>query len=1576
MSQTLNILIQIKEKGLKVIEEVIAGVKELNSAVKETQNAPFENLSTQVGDIADSFTQVDDAVQDIRGSVEKTIKTVSAQTQDIAFSTIGRVQAETESAIEKIYSVGILGGAIAVFSAVNKTFQAFLGNLISNIAPIEKLRLAWEASAAYFTSQGLQIVGILQGVRATAASITLQFGSIVGFITRAALIGGSFIAFRTFLKESIILARRLVGLGESSLSPLQRVTRLTTTLDLAVAGISLRVGQLFKTIGFGFATFFGPFSGIIAGIPLINSLIDSVLAAGLRLRLTVFSFLGSARAQFRLIFLDARNLLESTLPKLNNILPSALNLVSKFTPQIKAITSNVTNIFGRLRGGISLSKVFVSAKVFAEQIFQKITEISLVLQKAFNISGDQLKTIQSQVKSTFATAQQEIIKTDQVLQRGFFGRQIDRFKSFASGLKNAFVGVKNFFSGDKSNALPFQLRGDATTRVFNVAKIKSAFDNQAKQLAEATKQAIAKVRPSIEQRIIDLLSFDKIIARKIGGGAAFGKGISPTRIADLLTRVFGHGDPRALSKLLQNFFNFKGPIDVSAIKPFQDKVSVLIKNAVAAAIDAGLQPSKTKEPSRALSRNFAKTLTLALGTTASPELRQAVAKAMQGIVDALTAATGSVKTAGKKISVEIAYGIKDAKNEPWKAIETALQEIDDRLPHSPAKKGPLARLRQSGAKVAAELSLGMIAGAKAAGKGAAAVAEEIAKYFPRSPALLGPLRNLVSMGFKIPYQLAIGIRNGIRSALDAISALANSLTQAIEDKVNFVRIAERTNIAVETLSAFDYALQSVGASARDLEFPLSNINRLLASANKNDISKFKQLGIDLNEVRRAANPALALFLSMADIIRDLPPESEKFRKALEILGVTASSNLVNVLRLGREEIVKLIEQAIDTGAVIDKQLGDVGKKLIAVTAQFKIIRQTYLLDFLKNIIPSFVEAGNKILEVLAENSSKIKAVLSIAGDGIRILIKIVQELIILLLEDPGKAINIIKTTVTSTIAFIGRQLRDFFLNISDSLVATVKQLGVVLLKLSVEILKQIFAALGNVVIPEVTKLWEKFTKALADAPKNAAKAIDDVKNKISELRKQGVGFGTGQFAASYGKQLEQEIQRLEQAIATGNVDALGESEQDVEAWDKSITAVVDSMRGDLEKLRESFANLGKDIVSDEQLKDLQGNIAKMGEELKESVAGTAITGLVGELGDLISKEKYDEAIKKVDQFKTAVKEGVVELKEDVKKASSEVVADQVQNFDKIRLAFLEMRERVTKDEFDAQQIRDEMAIAQLQQKHQEELDEFKKLTDSKFLIEQYAELQRQELIQKRVDQETEAQIKIFQVVSSLAGSMGQIFSDLYEISGQKAKEFFFISKAVSLAQATVNVAEAITKALAQGGILGITQQAMIAAQGVVQIGKIIATTIKGYATGGLITDGTGPTADDVPIRASRNEFIEPAHIVQRVGAGFFELMRQGRLSEAFVALSEHVPSPKMLMADFLGKITIPKPYSPPRPQFATGGMVAGSGSAPVTKEQAPIIANIIGNDVFENWAASLAGRRVIKNVISNNPDIVRDVMRK
>jgi hypothetical protein len=100
---------------------------------------------------------------------------------------------------------------------------------------------------------------------------------------------------------------------------------------------------------------------------------------------------------------------------------------------------------------------------------------------------------------------------------------------------------------------------------------------------------------------------------------------------------------------------------------------------------------------------------------------------------------------------------------------------------------------------------------------------------------------------------------------------------------------------------------------------------------------------------------------------------------------------------------------------------------------------------------------------------------------------------------------------------------------------------------------------------------------------------------------------------------------------------------------------------------------------------------------------------------------------------------------------------------------------------------------------------------------------------KRLEQQTTVQN--IQQYGLYASNVSTLANNLYQLSGKRSKELFYISKAVSIGQTTINTAEAVMKAYAQTGIFGgPVAAALVGAVGASQIALIAAQQPDGGGT--------------------------------------------------------------------------------------------------------------------------------------------------
>jgi len=266
-----------------------------------------------------------------------------------------------------------------------------------------------------------------------------------------------------------------------------------------------------------------------------------------------------------------------------------------------------------------------------------------------------------------------------------------------------------------------------------------------------------------------------------------------------------------------------------------------------------------------------------------------------------------------------------------------------------------------------------------------------------------------------------------------------------------------------------------------------------------------------------------------------------------------------------------------------------------------------------------------------------------------------------------------------------------------------------------------------------------------------------------------------------------------------------------------------------------------------------------------------------------------------------------------------------------------------------------MELAELDARHAAELEKLEALNAAKSQIDEAYRLQKQEKDRLLFDQEQRINQQRLENTRTIASGMSDIFKNLYALTGKKSKEFFYLSKAAALAEAIVNTAQGVTKALAQGGYLGPAMAAVVSAMGAVQIATIAAQKL---ATGGKVL-GASPssTADNIPIMATAGEFMQPVSAVKYYGGQVMEALRK-----------------KIIPREIFSGISLPSPRVNYTGTFATGGQVPQPNLQPQEKAPEVNITNIIDPNLFDRYLASTTGQKSILNVLSQNSFQLKQVL--
>lgn len=779
---------------------------------------------------------------------------------------------------------------------------------------------------------------------------------------------------------------------------------------------------------------------------------------------------------------------------------------------------------------------------------------------------------------------------------------------------------------------------------------------------------------------------------------------------------------------------------------------------------------------------------------------------------------------------------------------------------------------------------------------------------------------------------------------------------------------------------------------------LRGILDALFTPTKEEAEMMEVLGKRIGGTGLQIRNAQGQFIGFLEIVKQLEKAGMSGDEALKLFGARAGPGMAAMLNIGSAKLSELngfLRETNDLAGQVSKDMeSGIGGALRELESALEGVQIAFGDAFGDDFKALIIAAKERVLEfVSALKQAKETGELSGWGaDLAETLGRIADafELLIAPVKGWVQALNwaiqqwrgfkaVLRGEMTAESFVFGNyeKVREELKKIAES--PELAQMKVNLGKID----KEIAAAQAELTRTQLDD-WEKLRAASGYTAEENEKYIDGLKTKLAELQ---VEWGkTASAVTEYGKRLNK-IPTMEEDVT-------------------SRAAGVDTRpaRGDESVIR----NIGRagakavkpsTVETDAQKKarDAAAKVAlaQAAAEQKEFMAlleNTYAVGLVAFKDNVaerirITNEFYEHqkqaAIKSTndeikilqDQAKKAptaaekiALEGEIVQKR--KELSSELIQIETRRYqEEIRLAE-EAKEKRIQIENTMADIRIRAQVAEtpagvdrefteeklrLDEKHRLEMDALKKLTQDQA---NWNELARtQELEKQRLHEEQVTRLRMMQLDTArqITGGVADLFETMYEATGKKAKAFFYISKAAAIAEATINIAQGITKALGQGGFYGIAMGAAVAVAGAAQLAKISSQQL---AEGGLVA-GKSPTtkSDDKLISATSGEYMQPVKAVRHYGLQFMNAIRD-------------LSFPRDLASAFASRYPL---QSPSRSRFAEGGMVGvGAGkSSSQGAEKGLVINNFIDPNLFGQYIASTPGQRQLVNVISDNKFAIR-----
>lgn len=1328
-----SVNIQIGEKLTKEIEKAVGRttekLDEISSVLEkiaETGKESINSLKEQVETTSESIVmKVEEDASLIFKRIYSYVTTVIALVVSMSFKNVYRTLISISVELDLVLSRVITLKAFAI--AIGKIGLSILKNFFNQIKETFQLTFKMGSAVENFFKTGGKYFALLlekQNIISRSFSKTIAgFYEWIGLlgkgITQIGWIGIQHTMYNLFIRETITLVQRLTGIGLKAVTPIEHASQLMTTLDMTFHSVYLTGGQLFKSLTLGILAFTGPFSGIIAGIPFINSVVNTLLAFGVKGRSTFLAWLGSGKAQLEIIFLQLKDIAFSTLPLIESIskrLRDALfgggflggikRMMAEFFG-FKKLHNTIDAIINRVKEGYQAISYFPKIAWSIGKNTELITKNIINLMKT---APDQAKSFMSDISTFLPNIEKQITKIGQNLT------------NLLDNTKNKILQTKQAYQAIGQTKSPLMLSGMIaggpspdlqTAALQRQADTQNKLTQSIKQQNEAQRQeqeTLRNQRNLLKELLLLITDYEIMQKRAIEAGKK-----SST------LRPFSQDIAIILNNINQN-------LDAYATKELTasqatENISKLIPGLIKGFSEYSVSLQKLGLPEQANKLREYGTALQELNILPKTLGGEAAKGALDNFIKRIEEAAKTLQVKGETIGISFFQIIRESlsKSENRGQFEKIITSFNDFImsffPQSPAKRGPLTKLGTAGGKIVEILAEGMKQGTDKAGKAAGMVAERIAKYFPRSPVALGALTYLTLSGLKIPLMIAQGILGGISFVAKAaavvgttimsvfastISSLIKIVTapfklmfdsimsvfsrgQGILEQTGFnaftkwagdiSHLARQFNLATEEVSKFDFMLKTVEGSASDLTFAMRSIQETLNQVG--DINKrieFANFGIDLRAIASSAKPAEEMLLRISDAMKEYPRYKNQL---LGLIGVFAGSATARLLEKPREEIERLGQEAIKSGAIINDKTAELSRKYNETVAKLSQVFESIKRELLVSVLPFITDKITKIYNLFLANRNKFSIIVSAFTTAVSGIVTIVIETFMEIMKEPGKAYNELQKVASDTLTLLTGLASDAF--------NTIIAIGGPLINI-------LWLKLKTISIQRVSEIIEYITDSILSAVESLKKKIFlSVGRKVNEAI-----FGTD---FSYDESMEKQRLRNEQKIL--------ELKGKILQIESEITKLENTpdppglLRGGL------MASLGVIVAQEDvlktKLKEYQQELAHT-ITLQEAFAAhstkpvkdsSSIINAEIEIMQLTLNEALDSMKKKVDEYRekvtdpenapltnkivnkfselaNKVKDIFAQLAVDVKESSQEMVenwADSIENMTKAGIMF-------------------------------------------------------------------------------------------------------------------------------------------------------------------------------------------------------------------------------------------------------------------------------------------------------------------
>jgi hypothetical protein len=205
------------------------------------------------------------------------------------------------------------------------------------------------------------------------------------------------------------------------------------------------------------------------------------------------------------------------------------------------------------------------------------------------------------------------------------------------------------------------------------------------------------------------------------------------------------------------------------------------------------------------------------------------------------------------------------------------------------------------------------------------------------------------------------------SAQALMHAFTGTIKSATDFGVEIGKLHQQTGISTESLSVLKYAASQTGVEFETLTKGFKKLALQVYEADggsQKAIKSFADLGITQRQLADQGNDMYGVMALVADKFKELPAGIEKSAIASEIFGARMGSQMIPVLNLGSEGIIRMRNEAESLGIVLDEAGIAKLEELHRSVDQMQTSLEGLALTFTSALAPAIGEAAKQLTQFI------------------------------------------------------------------------------------------------------------------------------------------------------------------------------------------------------------------------------------------------------------------------------------------------------------------------------------------------------------------------------------------------------------------------------------------------------------------------------------------------------------------------------------------------------------------------------------------------------------------------------------